>query len=201
MPFYRRVCFALQRQSVLLVVGYEVSHFFRYYEPVDGKRVHRNLRIGSVRELPHRRDAEKAVLSLRSNINNGVRSPETASCHRRSCSSQKKAISNSAGPLRRGRVRDPLPAAPWAVQAFRFVKVASVIDDSCDPLAAVTLTRSESPPSDRSAPPAAPATAKPHSQSPPAPSPTPTAPTDAAPIENTFVFAPTPSARAQSVPC
>jgi len=53
------------------------SWFFRYYDSVDGERVHRNLRIGSVREYPRRRDAEKAVLSLRSNINCGVRSPET----------------------------------------------------------------------------------------------------------------------------
>jgi integrase len=53
------------------------SWFFRYYEDVAGKRVHRNIRIGSVRELPRRRDAEKAVLSLRSTINTGVRSPET----------------------------------------------------------------------------------------------------------------------------
>jgi integrase len=53
------------------------SWFFRYYEDVGGKRVHRNLRVGSVRELPRRRDAEKAVLSLRSTINSGVRAPET----------------------------------------------------------------------------------------------------------------------------
>lgn len=53
------------------------SWFFRYYEDAAGKRVHRNIRIGSVRELPRRRDAEKAVLSLRSTINTGVRSPET----------------------------------------------------------------------------------------------------------------------------
>lgn len=32
-----------------------------------------------MRQLPHRRDAEKAVLSLRSNINSGVRSPQTVS--------------------------------------------------------------------------------------------------------------------------
>jgi integrase len=57
----------------------DASWLFRYYEDVDGKRVHRNLRIGSVRELPRRRDAEKAVLSLRSNINSGVRAPETVS--------------------------------------------------------------------------------------------------------------------------
>ena len=53
------------------------SWFFRYYEDVSGKRVHRNLRIGTVRELPRRRDAEKAVLSLRSTINSGSRAPET----------------------------------------------------------------------------------------------------------------------------
>ena len=53
------------------------SWFFRYYEDLGGKRVHRNLRIGTVRELLRRRDAEKAVLSLRSSINSGVRAPET----------------------------------------------------------------------------------------------------------------------------
>jgi integrase len=55
----------------------DASWLFRYYEDVDGKRVHRNLKVGTVRELPRRRDAEKAVLSLRSNINSGVRAPET----------------------------------------------------------------------------------------------------------------------------
>lgn len=55
------------------------SWFFRYYDDVAGKRVHRNLRIGTVREFPRRREAEKAVLSLRSTINSGVRSPETVS--------------------------------------------------------------------------------------------------------------------------
>jgi len=53
------------------------SWLFRYYEDVNGKRVHRNLKIGTVREFPRRRDAEKAVLSLRSTINSGVRAPET----------------------------------------------------------------------------------------------------------------------------
>jgi integrase len=53
------------------------SWFFRFYEDREGKRVHRNVRIGTVRELPHRRNAEKAVLSLRAKINSGVRSPET----------------------------------------------------------------------------------------------------------------------------
>lgn len=49
----------------------------RYYEDVAGERVYRKRRIGTVREFPHRRDAEKAVLALRANINSGVRSPET----------------------------------------------------------------------------------------------------------------------------
>ena len=47
------------------------------YEDRGGKRVHRNQRIGTIREFPRRRDAEKAVLSLRAKINSGVRSPET----------------------------------------------------------------------------------------------------------------------------
>ena len=51
--------------------------FFRYYEDQAGRRVHRNLKIGSVREFPLRKDAEKAVLSLRANINSGIRTPET----------------------------------------------------------------------------------------------------------------------------
>ena len=51
--------------------------FLRYYEMVQGERVYRKVKIGTVRELPHRRDAQKAALRLRSNINNEVRSPET----------------------------------------------------------------------------------------------------------------------------
>jgi hypothetical protein len=43
--------------------------FFRYYEDHEGKRVHRNLKIGSLLEMPLRKDAEKAVLSLRAKIN------------------------------------------------------------------------------------------------------------------------------------
>ena len=53
------------------------SWFFRFYEVVDGKRLHRNQRIGTVRDYPRRRDAEKAVLSLRVKINTELRSPET----------------------------------------------------------------------------------------------------------------------------
>src|SRR5262249_10090438 len=56
------------------------SWFLRYYENDEqGKRVYRKRKIGTVKEYPHRRDAEKAALGLRSEINSksGVRSPET----------------------------------------------------------------------------------------------------------------------------
>lgn len=55
----------------------DASWLFRYYEDVDGKRVHRNLKVGTVQQYPRRRDAEKAVLSLRSTINSGVRAIQT----------------------------------------------------------------------------------------------------------------------------
>jgi hypothetical protein len=51
--------------------------YFRFYEEREGRRVYRKQRIGTVKEFPHRRDAEKAVLSLRAKINCEVRSPET----------------------------------------------------------------------------------------------------------------------------
>lgn len=51
--------------------------FFRFREDQEGQRVHRNLKIGTVEEFPLRRDAERAVLALRANINCGVRIPET----------------------------------------------------------------------------------------------------------------------------
>jgi integrase len=51
--------------------------FLRYYEDAGEKRVYRRKRIGTVREYPHRRDAEKAVLALRGKINDEVVSPET----------------------------------------------------------------------------------------------------------------------------
>jgi integrase len=55
--------------------------FLRYYEDVQGKRVYRKQKIGTAREFPHRRDAEKAVLARRAKINikSGVRIPETVS--------------------------------------------------------------------------------------------------------------------------
>jgi integrase len=68
-----------QQGSLMLVKNKRTddSWFFRFYEDRGGKRVHRNQRIGTIREYPRRRDAEKAVLSLRAKINSGVRSPET----------------------------------------------------------------------------------------------------------------------------
>jgi hypothetical protein len=51
--------------------------FLRFYEEAGNKRVYRRKRIGTVRDFPHRRDAEKAALVLRGNINNDVSSPET----------------------------------------------------------------------------------------------------------------------------
>ena len=53
--------------------------FFRFYEERNGRRSYRNQRIGTIKELPHRRDAEKAVHELRANINSSVRIPETIS--------------------------------------------------------------------------------------------------------------------------
>lgn len=51
--------------------------FFRYYADVDGRRVYKKLRIGTVREFPSRREAEKAALGLRAKINCEVSSPDT----------------------------------------------------------------------------------------------------------------------------
>jgi integrase len=51
--------------------------YLRFYEEREGRRIYRRQRIGTVIEMPHRRDAEKAVVHLRTNINSGVRVPET----------------------------------------------------------------------------------------------------------------------------
>ena len=68
-----------QNGSLVLVKNKTTAHtwYFRFYEEVEGRRVYRKLKIGSVRQFPHRRDAEKAVLNLRSKINCDTRSPET----------------------------------------------------------------------------------------------------------------------------
>ncbi len=52
---------------------------FRWYDSTGDKRTYRKRIIGTVEKIPLRRDAEKAVLTLRTNINSGVRSPETVS--------------------------------------------------------------------------------------------------------------------------
>jgi integrase len=53
--------------------------YFRFYEEREGRRAYRRQRIGSIKELPHRRDAEKAVLSLRERVNSEAHIPETVS--------------------------------------------------------------------------------------------------------------------------
>jgi integrase len=55
----------------------EDTWVLRFYEEVAGRRVYRKQKIGTVRELPTRRDAEKFALSIRAKINSEVRSPET----------------------------------------------------------------------------------------------------------------------------
>lgn len=51
--------------------------YFRFYEERGDRRVYRKQRIGTVRDFPKRRDAERAVLHLRSKINSESRSSET----------------------------------------------------------------------------------------------------------------------------
>jgi integrase len=50
---------------------------FRYYEVKEGTRKYRRQIVGTVAELPLRRDAEKAVAAFRTNINTEVRVPQT----------------------------------------------------------------------------------------------------------------------------
>jgi hypothetical protein len=68
-----------QNGSLMLVKNKTTpdTWFLRFYEDTGEKRVYRRQRIGTVREFPHRRDAEKAVLALRGKINTEVSSPET----------------------------------------------------------------------------------------------------------------------------
>jgi integrase len=68
-----------QNGSLILVKNKTTAGtwFLRFYEYADGKRVYRKRKIGTVREYPHRRDAEKAVLALRAKINSEFHSPET----------------------------------------------------------------------------------------------------------------------------
>jgi integrase len=50
---------------------------FRWYESPGGSRTYRKRIVGTVAQLPCRRDAERAVSSLRININAGVQAPQT----------------------------------------------------------------------------------------------------------------------------
>lgn len=52
---------------------------FRWYDSTGDKRTYRKRIVGPVEKLPLRRDAERAVLALRTTINSGLRSPETVS--------------------------------------------------------------------------------------------------------------------------
>lgn len=53
--------------------------YFRFYEERNGHRTYRRQRVGTIKELPYRRDAERAVLALRVDVNSAVRAPETVS--------------------------------------------------------------------------------------------------------------------------
>ena len=69
-----------QKGSLILVKGKTVSTWYlRFYEDVGGRRVYRKRRIGTSKEYPKLRDAEKAALPIRSTINSGVRTPERVS--------------------------------------------------------------------------------------------------------------------------
>jgi len=71
-------CNRFQKGSLILVKGKSVSTWYlRFYEDVGGRRVYRKRRIGTSKEYPKLRDAEKAALPIRSTINSGVRTPET----------------------------------------------------------------------------------------------------------------------------
>jgi integrase len=49
---------------------------FRWYENATGTRIYKKRIIGSVAQMPTRRDAEKAVVSLRININSEISIPQ-----------------------------------------------------------------------------------------------------------------------------
>jgi len=52
---------------------------FRWYDESSGTRTYKKRTLGTVAEMPQKRDAEKAVASFRANINAEVRVPETVS--------------------------------------------------------------------------------------------------------------------------
>lgn len=69
---YQQGCLILAKNKTT-----EDTWFLRFYEDRAGQRVYRKRRLGTVKQLPHRRDAEKAAHALRAKINTEVRSPET----------------------------------------------------------------------------------------------------------------------------
>jgi hypothetical protein len=52
---------------------------FRWYDETSGKRTYKKRNLGTVKDLPSRRDAEQAVADFRANINVEVRVPITVS--------------------------------------------------------------------------------------------------------------------------
>ena len=46
---------------------------FRYYTEESGRSVYKRKYVGTVMEFPRRKDAEKAILELRAEINEGAR--------------------------------------------------------------------------------------------------------------------------------
>lgn len=52
---------------------------FRWYDETDGTRTYKKRTLGTVRDLPSRKDAERAVAEFRANINVEVRVPVTVS--------------------------------------------------------------------------------------------------------------------------
>jgi hypothetical protein len=52
---------------------------FRWYDETSGKRTYKKRILGTVGDLPLRRDAEQAVADFRANINVEVRVPQTVS--------------------------------------------------------------------------------------------------------------------------
>jgi integrase len=57
--------------------GGEAVWAFRFYEAVNGKRTYRKKLLGTLAELPLKKDAEKIAEPLRVKINSGIESPET----------------------------------------------------------------------------------------------------------------------------
>jgi RNA-directed DNA polymerase len=61
----------------MVSVRYADDRFLRYYEEINGKRVYRKQRLGTVRDHPHLRDAEKAALPTSREDQHWLRHPHT----------------------------------------------------------------------------------------------------------------------------